>query len=59
MIPTIVAELLLIVCAAPRVWTRSPAADARRNGGPRLIVQSDEKLAAFLELERIARDDSD
>ena len=31
-------------------------ADAHRGDGRRLIVQSDEKLSAFLELERITRD---
>jgi hypothetical protein len=34
-------------------------ADAYRDNGKRFIVSADEKLTAFLELERIARDDSD
>jgi hypothetical protein len=33
--------------------------DAHRDDGRRFIVQSDEKLTAFLELESITRDDSD
>jgi len=31
-------------------------ADAHRDNGKRFIVRADEKLIAFLELERIARD---
>ena len=32
--------------------------DAHRDDGRRFVVRSDEKLTAFLELERVARDDS-
>jgi hypothetical protein len=31
-------------------------ADAHRDDGKRLVVRSDEKLTAFLELERVARE---
>jgi hypothetical protein len=34
-------------------------ADARGDNGKRFIVSADEKLTAFLELERVTRDDSD
>ncbi len=34
-------------------------ADAHRNNGKRFIVTADEKLTAFLELERVTHDDSD
>ena len=33
-------------------------ADAHRDNGKRFIVRADEKLTAFLELERITTDDS-
>jgi hypothetical protein len=33
-------------------------ADAHRDDGKRFIVTADEQLTAFLELERITRDDS-
>jgi hypothetical protein len=32
--------------------------DAHRHNGKRFIVSADEKLTAFLELERVTRDDS-
>jgi len=34
-------------------------ADAHRDNEKRFIISADEKLIAFLELERITRDDSD
>ena len=34
-------------------------ADAHRDNGKRFVVTADEKLTAFLELERITRGDSD
>src|SRR6266516_3828683 len=34
-------------------------ADAHRDNGKRFIVTADEKLTAFLELERVTHDDSD
>ena len=34
-------------------------ADAHRDDGKRFIVSADEKLTAFLELERITHNDSD
>jgi len=34
-------------------------ADAHRDNGKRFIVSADEKLTAFLELERVTRDDTD
>ena len=34
-------------------------ADAHRDNGKRFIVNADERLTVFLELERIAQDDSD
>jgi hypothetical protein len=34
-------------------------ADAHRNQGKRFIVSANEKLTAFLELERVTHDDSD
>jgi hypothetical protein len=34
-------------------------ADAHRDDGKRFIVRADEKLTAFLELERVTRNDSD
>ena len=33
-------------------------ADAHRDDGSRFVVRSDEKLTAFLELERVARESS-
>jgi hypothetical protein len=33
-------------------------ADAHRDNGNRFVVRADEKLTAFLELERVTRDDS-
>jgi len=34
-------------------------ADANRDNGKRFIVSADERLTAFLELERVTRNDSD
>jgi hypothetical protein len=34
-------------------------ADAHCDNGKRFVVHADEKLTAFLELEKITRDDSD
>ena len=34
-------------------------ADAHRDNGKRFIVSADERLTAFLELERVTRNDSD
>jgi hypothetical protein len=34
-------------------------ADAHRDGGQRFVVRADERLTAFVELERVTSDDSD
>jgi hypothetical protein len=34
-------------------------ADAHRDNGKRLVVRADEKLTAFMERERVSRDDGD
>jgi hypothetical protein len=43
---------LLVNCAGRTIWI----ADAHRGDGQRFVVRGDEKLTAFLELERITRE---